>query len=239
MKIFLFVAGAVFLILFLLPIFEDVLNFGNIFGIAAGICFLILGFLWNKIPCALQTLFTVLIAAGFALLILLLIPIIKAGRTTTEKKDVIIVLGCKVKGDVPSLALVKRVNSAYDYLQKNKSCIAILSGGQGRDENISEAECMKHMLVEKGISPDRLICEDKSTNTDENIRFSLEIMEKLGIKKEAAVATSEYHQKRAGMICKRYGIKSVPVSSKTKLVILPTFLLREVFGVIKEKTVTK
>ncbi len=239
MKIFLFAAGAVFLILFLLPIFEDVLNFGNIFGILSGICFLILGFAWNKMTDIVQTVFTVLIIAGFIVTAVMLIPIIRAGKTTDEKKNVIIVLGCRVKGDIPSLALVKRVDTAYDYLIKNKSSIAILSGGQGRDENISEAECMKQMLIEKGICTDKLLCEDKSVNTDENIRFSLEIMEKLETEKEAAVATSEYHQKRADMICKRYGIKAVPVSSKTKLTLLPTFLIREIFAVIKEKAVTK
>jgi len=234
MRIFLFAAGAVLFILFLLPIFEDVLNFGNIFGIISGICLLILGFAWNKMTGAAQTVFTVFMLTGFIVIAFMLIPIIRAGRTTDEKKSVIIVLGCRVKGDTPSLALVKRVDAAYDYLIKNKSCIAILSGGQGRDENISEAECMKQMLIKKGICADRLLCEDKSVNTDENIRFSLEIMEKLAIKKEAAIATSEYHQKRADMICKRYGIHAIPVSAKTKLTLLPTFLIREIFAVIKE-----
>jgi uncharacterized SAM-binding protein YcdF (DUF218 family) len=157
------------------------------------------------------------------------------GKTNATSQNVIIVLGCSVKGDVPSLSLIKRVDTAYDFLMKNQSSVAVLSGGQGKDEYISEAVCMKNLLLEKGISENRLILEDKSTTTDENIAFSLKLMNDRGLPKQVAVASSEYHQLRAKMICKRYGLVAFSQSSKTKTTILPTFLLREIFAILKEK----
>lgn len=67
----------------------------------------------------------------------------KFGKNTATNQKTLIVLGCRVKGDVPSLALQKRADAAYFYLLKNPDCVAILSGGQGKDENISEAACLK------------------------------------------------------------------------------------------------
>ena len=149
-----------------------------------------------------------------------------------ENGGTVIVLGCRVKGDVPSLMLSRRINAAYEYLEKNPGTVCIVSGGQGRDELVSEAECIKNVLVEKGISPDRIIMEDKSTSTDENIRFSLEKMEENGISGGAVIVTNNYHQLRAKMICRKYGLETSAVSAETSLYLLPTYWVREWFGVV-------
>lgn len=91
-----------------------------------------------------------------------------------ENADYIIVLGAAVHGNVPSMSLGDRLNAATEYLKTYIDCTAILSGGQGEGENISEAAAMKKVLMARGIEESRLIIEDKSTSTIENLSFSVE-----------------------------------------------------------------
>ena len=159
----------------------------------------------------------------------------KFGKNTATNQKTLIVLGCRVKGDVPSLALQKRADAAYFYLLKNPDCVAILSGGQGKDENISEAACLKKLLTDRGIAQSRLFCEELSTSTDENIRFSKKIIDENGFDTSVAIVTSEYHQLRAKHICEKNGLNFASISSKTKPLYLPTFLVRELMALINEK----
>lgn len=234
MQLFLIIFGIALILIFLVPIFEDVFNIATIIGIIGGIIPLMLGFLWNTVNRKLSYIILIVYGVGFVITLAAMLGVYFAGRTKASTQNVIIVLGCRIKGDRPSLSLIKRVDIATDFLNSNPKSVAILSGGQGADENLSEALCMHNMLAKKGIDKSRLIMEDKSTNTDENIRFSLKLIEDFGFSKNAAIATSEYHQLRAKMICKRYGITAYAQSSKTKLTILPTFLLREILGIVKE-----
>jgi hypothetical protein len=61
--------------------------------------------------------------------------------------DYIIILGARVKGEIPSLALQYRIDSAANYMKKNQETIAIVSGGQGPGEDITEAEATKRGLL--------------------------------------------------------------------------------------------
>lgn len=237
MQIAFIIIGIIIFLCFFVAVFDGVLNFGNAVGMALGGGYIAFGLLMNRLDSTNQKLVAVSAVCLLLLILYKMYEIYKAGITTADSEQVVIVLGCRVKGDRPSLALVKRTDAAYRFLLNNPESVAILSGGQGRDENLSEALCMQKLLYDRGILKERLILEDRSTTTDENIRFSLEIMAQLGMKKEAAIATSEYHQKRAAAICKKYGLKSSAVSSHTKLTLLPTFLLREMFGEVKEKLI--
>lgn len=235
MQIAFIVIGALIFLTFAAAIFHGVFNFGNIAGMALGGGYAALGLLINRLNILYQIHILAISICVLLLIILEMRDIYVAGKTTSDMEQVVIVLGCKVKGNEPSVALRKRVDAAYRFLLSNPNSVAILSGGQGRDENLSEALCMQQLLYDRGVMKDRLILEDRSTSTDENIRFSLEIMAQLGMKKEAVIATSEYHQKRASLICKRYGLSATAVSSKTRKILLPTFLLREIFALIKER----
>ena len=86
--------------------------------------------------------------------------------------DYIIILGARVNGTEPSLSLQTRALKAVEYLNENPETLVVASGGQGEDEEISEAECIIRILREAGIAEERIIREDKSTSTAENIRFS-------------------------------------------------------------------
>ncbi len=126
---------------------------------------------------------------------------------------------------------MQRIMTAKRYLEKEPSAICVVSGGQGSDELISEAECMKRVLMENGISEDRIIMEERSTSTDENIRFSLEKLKERGISGPVTIVTNEFHQLRAQMIAESYGLESYSLSAPTAKYLLPTYWLREWFGV--------
>ncbi|MDE5859406.1 MAG: YdcF family protein, partial [Oscillospiraceae bacterium] len=173
------------------------------------------------------------IGAVFAVLAAVIsVFMVNAAHSYPSGSSTVIVLGCKVRGETPSLMLGQRINAAYRYLEANPDAVCIASGGQGADELISEAECIKRVLVEKGIAEERIILEDKSTSTDENIRFSAEKMNEYGISGSITIVTSEYHQLRAKMIADKYGLESYAISSNTAFYLLPTYWLREWFGVV-------
>lgn len=146
----------------------------------------------------------------------------------------VVVLGAKVNGTSPSLSLSDRIDAAEAYLNNYPDAIAILSGGQGADEGISEAKCMFEQLTARGISPDRLWLEDKATSTWENLKFSLDLIEeKTGNRPETiGLISSEYHLFRAGLFAKDCGVTAVGIPAKTQWVSLRiNYFLREVAGV--------
>lgn len=147
--------------------------------------------------------------------------------------EYVLVLGAKVNGTTPSKSLMQRINSAYDYLVDNPSAKAIVCGGKGSDEAISEAEAMKRTLVSKGIDEERIIMEDKSTNTEENIRFALEYIDDKDSK--TVVTTNSYHVFRAVSIARKAGFTNVygnPAGCVTGLI--PQDFVREFFAVVKD-----
>ena len=146
----------------------------------------------------------------------------------------IVVLGAKVNGTSPSLSLNDRIIAAEGYLKSHPEAIAILSGGQGPDEGISEAQCMFEQLTGRGIDPQRLWLEDKATSTWENLNFSLDLIaEKTGNRPESiGLVSSEYHLFRAGLFAKDCGVTAVGIPAKTQWISLRiNYFLREVAGV--------
>lgn len=159
---------------------------------------------------------------------------IHGSKKTPAEGSTVVVLGCQVRGDVPSLALKMRMDAAYDYLTAHPDSKAVLSGGQGEGENMSEAKCMYDYLTEKGINGGRLFMEDKSTTTQENIRFSREIIEKNGLDPRLAVVTDWYHEFRAGIICDRQGAEHGAVSAETAPHLTANLVTREIFAIPNE-----
>ena len=249
-KIALIVSGLAIICLYLPPlIINTSLNAGNLFGYAVGAILVLAGILLNRIIDFIRhqaaigngkAVFGVLIFLAAAALIFItaffitLGIIISHSRTNAREEKVLIILGCRIRGSEPSKALVLRAEAAANYLLSHPNTVAIASGGQGRDESLSEGECISNLLLEKGIDKSRIFIEDKSTSTDENISFSKEIMEKHSLGSSAAIATSEYHQYRACLICKRHKIHSCSVSSASSPKWKATYFTREVFGVWKE-----
>ena len=162
------------------------------------------------------------------------VPIVRESLAApSEEADYIIVLGAAVRGETPSLAMRERVEAAVEFLRAHPDCKAVLSGGKGRGESVTEAEAMRRLIVAEGISADRLILEQKSTSTRENLKFSFEaILDDGGDPATAAVVSSEYHICRAKMIARGLGVEvgAVPATT-THLDVRLNYFLREAFAV--------
>ena len=156
-----------------------------------------------------------------------------ACRTPAENAT-LVVLGCQVNGTNPSQMLRIRLQTAYDYLVEHPDAKCIVSGGQGSNEMISEAQCMYNWLTEKGISADRIYMEDKSTNTDENIKFSKEIIEKENLNENLAIVTDGFHELRASIIAAKHGCSSGAVSAPTPFYLAANFTTRELLALAAE-----
>ncbi|MBQ8960793.1 MAG: YdcF family protein [Ruminococcus sp.] len=143
----------------------------------------------------------------------------------------VVILGCQVKNGGPSKMLRRRLEAAYSYLSEHEEVMVVVSGGKGDDEEISEAQCMAEYLTAKGIAPDRIFMEDKSTSTEENLSFSKAVIEENGLCPDITIVTDGYHQLRAEILARRLGYEPWHISAKTAGWLLPTYWVREWFGV--------
>ena len=104
----------------------------------------------------------------------------------------VVVLGCKVNGDQPSLMLRRRLECALEYLRANEQAVCVVSGGQGSNESYSEAYVMEKFLVENGVAPERVEQEALSTNTDSNIANSLQLIEQKDCRTASFYAPTDF-----------------------------------------------
>ena len=153
-----------------------------------------------------------------------------ASGTADPQADCLIVLGCQVRGTVPSRMLRQRIDAAADYLRTYPDAIAIVSGGMGPGEDITEAQCMYDCLIAAGIEPERILMEDRATSTSENLRFSLELMESDSV----AIVSNEFHLYRAGQMARQLGLSPALIPASTEYpILLASYTLREILAVWK------
>lgn len=246
-RIMLILIGTVLLVWFAIPpCFVGILNLGGYVGIAFSVCLLVYGLFFvivNNIIAAAWKM-----ASGKVIIIVLsflLLGIIYYVADTTYKManaadnpstgdTTVVVLGCRVQSLGPSLMLEERLEAALSFLLENEDTKCILSGGKGADEPMSEAECMYEWLTNRGIDKSRLYIEDKSTSTKENLEFSQRIIEENGLCGAVTIVTNDFHQYRALQAAKKLGMESYAVSGKTPLTMLPTYYVRELFGILYE-----
>lgn len=154
--------------------------------------------------------------------------------------DYIVVLGAQVRGNVPSKSLQYRIDRAEKYLKENKKTKVVLSGGKGEDEGISEAQCMAEELGRKGIAFNRLLLEKKSRNTEQNITFTIPIIQqdsKKDLKElKIGIVTNGFHIYRgSGIAQKKMQCKVYGIAAKNSRFLQVNYLLREFFGVMKDR----
>lgn len=182
-----------------------------------------------------KCIYGIIILAGVCLFLLLFVKVLSGMKGKgRENLDYVVVLGAHVKGEIPSKALLKRLEAALDYGKKNPETKLVLSGGQGFGENITEALCMKRYLVKNGISSDRLILEEKSTDTRENLKFSDEMT---GCKeKKTGILSNDFHVYRAVRLAKKMGYTSPEgIAAQSDPFMEPHYIVREIFALIKEQ----
>lgn len=145
-----------------------------------------------------------------------------------ENLEYIIVLGAGLDGDNVGNTLKSRLDKVIEYKLSNGNTQVIVSGGQGKDEVISEAEAMKRYLIKNGIKENQIIKEDKSTTTLENIKFSKSILKDRNDENEKVlIVTNDFHLTRARIIANLLGIKSEGLASQTPIRIKINYLVRE------------
>ena len=195
----------------------------------AGICILLYLFL----PKTLRIVLTVLLLLGLAVFITAEIPVVKAAKGTPDADaDYLIVLGAGVNGSVPSLSMIDRLTAAKLYLDAHPDCVAVVSGGQGPGEHISEAKAMSDWLTARGVASDRIILEDRATSTVENLSFSLMLIPDAQ-SASIAVCSSEYHLYRAEYMAQEMGYQLAGIPGKTSYPILRmNYFIREGLGVV-------
>ena len=159
-----------------------------------------------------------------------------AHKETDSTADVIIVLGAGVNGTRPSLSLRDRMVGAYDYLIAHPDTVAVVSGGQGEGEDITEAQCMYDWLTAKGIAPERIIMEDKATSTLENLRYSMAIIDGLDIDEPViGLVSSEYHLHRAKRLAAYVGIDVIGIAARTSYpTVAVNYFIREAFAMTEQ-----
>ena len=236
------------LVVFLIPVFNNIFNPGNAIGLLVTIALILVTVFFEKFVSFLKFHFdtpigkwVIIISAVVTALAVIYVTVLSCFMTAAltrspDDAQAVVVLGCKVNGTTPSRMLTRRLDSAKRFLDSHPDAVCVVSGGKGDDEKISEAQAMKTYLTEKGISPERIIPEDKSVNTDENMRFSSDILKKMGIEK-AAIVTDGFHQYRAGLIARKYGLETTAVNADTDALtawLVPTYWIREWLAITAE-----
>ena len=167
-----------------------------------------------------------------------------AARYEPEKdKDYIIVLGCAIRKDgTPTPLLRGRLDRALAFAREQekatgKAPVFVLSGGQGADEVISEADSMANYLAEQGIGEDRMIREDQSTDTEENMRNAKALIFARDPGAKVAFSTTNYHVFRAGLKARRVKMRALGMGARTKWYFWPNAAVREFVGLLTQHRV--
>ena len=162
--------------------------------------------------------------------------VIKNARTDPDpKRDYLIVLGAAVYGDQPSLTLIRRLEGAADYLERYPESVAIVSGGMGPGETITEAQAMYDWLIGQGFDPARIIMEPKATSTQENLENSFAIIRARGDEPagKVAIVSSAYHLYRAKTMARNLGVPDAAgvAAPWGYFFVMLNYFIREAFGV--------
>ncbi len=175
----------------------------------------------------------ILAAALLLSITVLSAKVISAMQPPQSEPETVIVLGCQVRGEQPSLLLSHRIESAADYLKAHPDARCIVSGGQGSNEQISEAECMFRGLTARGIDASRILLEDRSTSTQENLEFSLALMRENGLEQPVLIVSNNFHLYRALEMARSLEIEAEGLPAACNWYMLPTYIFREALALMK------
>ena len=158
-----------------------------------------------------------------------------AGAMNVPPQDsdvTVVVLGCQVIGDRPTMMLRSRLESAADYLERNPTAKCVVTGGVGSKSTMSEAAVSKNWLIEWGIDSDRIYVEDKSTNTLQNLSNTYDIIKANGLSEKIVIVTDSFHQLRASYTAEFAGFSDVyACSSRTRWYFIGHYWMRDIGGI--------
>lgn len=228
------ILGIIIIVLIILGSITANINIGNIMLFAFG---LTLALFFNVPVNKFTRVLKILAVSGFSVVFIMIGFIFIAGNTDKAdySEDAVIVLGCSVIGDRISKPLMYRLDAAYDYYTHNPDAVFVVSGGQGPQEDLPEALAMYYYLTDKGIPSKNIIIEDKATSTNENYRFSKELLDKhFGENPYKCVyITNRFHSYRAGRLAEINGIDAKSYSAPIGPMAAAPSYMREVLAVFQ------
>lgn len=242
LKLISIVFGALLTIFALLPCFVyGLINIGVWFPAMLGVFFIAFPFidpavkkLLKKAYKPVRTVFSSIFCIG-AVYMLVMLCVIAAGSYVhvSLNPDAVIVMGGGIEGDRPQLLLQYRLDAAYDYLTAHPDIVCVVSGGEDSNSDRTEADVMKQYLVEKGIAAQRILMEDKSADSHENLAFSAEILKANGIGNKVVIVTDRFHQYRSSLYAEHAGLESTPYCSGSPYLLQQSFWIREALAMLK------
>ena len=242
-QVVIFLAAAVGFVWFLIPVGWHVLNIGNGSGLAVCLAVMALALFWDRIRAAgerskavrcLSSAVVVMFCVGAIWSVCMTVCMLSAMSVAAPPENaVVVVLGSMVDGTSPSADLWARIDTAAAYLKTHPGAKCIASGGQGPGESITEASTIKKYLIADGIDPSRILTEEASHSTQENIVNSRKIADANGFGRKMAIVTDDYHEYRANSIARKSGVEPYAVPAQTPWYILSSCWAREVLALTK------
>lgn len=210
------------------------LNFGTLLVFGLGGVLLLCGVLWKRLWRWLR----VVVLCGCALLVLLTGALSLYGSfdNATGEEDALIVLGCGVRGDRVSVGLARRLDKAAAYYREHPDVLIVVSGGQGAQETVPEAQAMARYLLARGVPEVKILQEPTAASTLENLRFSDALLQKK-LKRDdytAALVTSRFHVFRAEHIAYALGLSYTHLGAGSIWYTIPMNNLRELVAIAHE-----
>lgn len=191
----------------------------------------------HYLPAALWRVVLVLACLGLVYFCIVEVPIIKNARTDADdERPYVVVLGAAVYGDQPSLTLVRRLEGTLDYLKRYPESVAIVSGGMGPGETVTEARAMHDWLLQRGVAEERIVQEPQATSTQENLSYSFALIRERGDEPDGnvAIVSSAYHLYRAKALARLQGVEAAGVAAPWGYpLVMLNYFIREAFGVTR------
>jgi uncharacterized SAM-binding protein YcdF (DUF218 family) len=216
------------------------MDLGTMLPAIIGIVFIAFAFkpLWEKYLQKVNLFFRRMVYWGFLVFLTVFIValgcIILGGLYTpepTEQPEYVIILGAGIKGDgSPTLTLERRLEAGIAYARQHPDTYIVVSGGQGSNEPMPEGHAMARYLKDRGVDPQRIVIEDRSSSTMENFRYSKEL---IGEQKEIVFITNKFHVFRSTILARRNGFKAYGYGTETPGIVLINSYLREIFALGK------
>ncbi len=176
----------------------------------------------------IRNLILIMAILGLVLFLFFLINLISVANMAEPDSDyeVVIVLGAKVNGMSPSLALKYRLDKALEYISDREDIRVVVTGGKGSDEAYTESFVMKSYLINHGLDESRIIMEDKSTTTYQNLKNTRDMIDA----KKVLVCSNGFHTYRAIRLAKKLGFDAYPLNAKTPDIIKIRMYIREILA---------
>ena len=239
-KISLMAFGALIIINMLYLSVTSKINFGIFTAFCAGLLLLLLGIFYYKIQQitrrGILKVLKIVVCIGLVFSLSVMCFLFYAGKKNTADytEDAIIVLGNSINDSKPSKTLIYRLDAALEYAQKNENAIIVVAGGLGKREQLTEARVMADYLIQRGISENRILLEDKSTDTYENFKFSKIILDEyFDDEYKITFTTNEFHIYRSLKNAQRNGFECTYIGTKLGLDTIVSNYIREFAAVMR------